>query len=634
MLNKIILISLSFFLLLPFTGLISQETKEVKKTSKETNENPTKSVSETSQTLPSSEAKEAEPEVTKKSTETISPVETKDTTPTSSAKEAVNIVLPEDYKSDQKGNMNIDHLRSIFVTPEQMGALRKSRMFWIDDKLKIGFHIRPRFESRQNADFNRNTDDYSSFTGQNTQLWFILDPSPYFSAKITIQDARLWGGNQNPTTGGDSRYALSNNSGREITPATTTTPTVQRTSTDIREAYILLKKNEKLPFDIQIGRQIFAYGDLKLLGPLNWLNNGFSFDGIRFKHESKYFSSHVFGSTLAEQHDAPGGLLTTNSRRRGSIDDAYFTGIYNTIKPWEHFWIDLYAFGLHKKWIPATTPAYPLPNAQITTEDRQKQRDNMLTTGFRITNRTNNNTLPKGKFWDWTIESAFQTGKNGEIINASWDYAQVTYDTKRVYKERVRYDSKFISAESGFLVLPSLRLGLGYTYASGDSNRNDGVSSTWNPLFPQIAGTLPYWNVMNGQSTMVGFQNVKSYSIRANYKTEKYGTFILAAYDILKAKSQDAWYNAAGGSVTNGSSENFGNERFKYNANAHLGKRLFYQYDITWVYNYGEHVSIWSGFSLIQAQDAVRNIRQVGEASRYNFEPTSRYFYFMVSAVL
>ena len=552
----------------------------------------------------------------------------------STVKDAVNTVLPESYKSDQKGNTNIEHLRSILVTPEQMGALRKSKTFWLDDKLKVGFHLRPRYESRQNADFNRNTDDYTNFVGQNSQVWFLLDPSPYFAAKITIQDARLWGGNQNSNAGGDTRYALTNNAGREITPASTTTPTVQRSSTDIREAYILLKKSDKLPINIQVGRQICAYGDLKLLGPLNWLNNGFSFDGVRFMHDSKYFSSHVMGSVLSEQHDAPGGLVTTNSRKRGSIDDAYFTGTYNTVKPWEHFWIDLYAFGIHKKWIPATSPSYALPNAQITTEDRLKQKDNLITAGIRITNRTNNNNLPKGKLWDWTIESALQTGKNGDIINASWDYAQVTYDGRRIYKERVKYDSKFVSAETGFLVLDNVRLGIGYTYASGDANRNDGVINTWNPLFPQIAGALPYWNMMNGQSTIVGFQNIKTYSARINYKTESYGTFILAAYDTQKAKSQDAWYNVAGGTVDGGSSESKGNERFKYDPNAHLGKRLFFQYDITWVYNYSENISIWSGFSLIQAQDAIRNVRQVGEANRYIFEPTSRYFYFMISAVM
>lgn len=579
--------------------------------------------------------KTADPEPVKSTTVAE---EKKDTTgsntPPAAESKTETKVFPEGYKSDQKGNMNIEHLRSILTTPEQMGAVRKSQLFWIDDKLKVGFHVRPRFESRQNADFNRNTDDYSNFTGQNTQVWFLLDPSPYFSMKVTIQDARLWGGSQNPGAGGDVRYALTNNAGREITPSTTTTPTVQRSSTDIREAYIMLKKSDKLPVNIQIGRQIFAYGDLKLLGPLNWLNNGFSFDGVRFIHDSKYFSSHVFGSALSEQHDAPGGLVTTNSRRRGSIDDAYFTGTYNTIKPWEYFWIDLYAFGIHKKWIPATNPAYALPGAQVTTQDRQRQKDNLITTGIRITNRTNNNTLPKGQRWDWTIESALQTGRNGEIINASWDYFQVNYDNQRIYKERVKYDAKFFSAETGFLVLDNVRWGIGYTYASGDPNRNDGSNSTWNPLFPQIAGALPYWNIMNGQSTIAGFQNIKTYSTRVQVKTEGFGTFIFAVYDNLKAKSQDAWYNVAGSAVDGGSSENKGNERFKYDPNAHLGKRLFYQYDITWIYNYSEYISIWSGFSLIQAQDAIRNTRQVEEAGRYNFEPTSRYFYLMVSAAL
>ena len=82
-------------------------------------------------------------------------------------------------------------------------------------------------------------------------------------------------------------------------------------------------------------------------------------------------------SVLSEQHDAPGGLVTTNSRKGGSIDDAYFTGTYNTVKPWEHFWIDLYAL-VFIKMDTTTNPAYALPNTQVTTEDRLKTKGIIL----------------------------------------------------------------------------------------------------------------------------------------------------------------------------------------------------------------------------------------------------------------
>jgi hypothetical protein len=545
----------------------------------------------------------------------------KETVAEAADKDPLKQIVPEGYKSPMKGNIHPEFLRSMFLTSEQMGAVKKTNSFWIDN-MKVGVYLRPRYESKQNFDFNKTTDDYTNYAAQTSQIWFLVDPSPYFAIKVTIQDSRVWGGSQTPT-GGDNRYALTTSAGYSYTG----TPVTVKNNTDIREAFIMLKKTDALPLNIQIGRQVFAYGDLKVLGPLNWLYNGFAFDGVRFMYDSKYFSSHLFGTVLSEQHSAPGGTITANGRTNGTIDDAYFTGTYNTIKPFDLFHIDLYGFGVHKKWI--------LNNNPLTTQDRSRQRDNLITGGIRITNRTANNNLPKGQIWDWTLESAWQTGYNGQRVNASWDILEQSWDGKRIHTERVKYDSRFFSGETGITVLDNLRLGVGYTYASGDPNRSDSKVGTWNPLFPQIAGSLPYWNIMNGQSTIVGFQNTKAYSFRVNYKTEKWGTFIFTTYDILKAKGQDAWYNVGGTAVSDGSSENFSND---YTKRDRLGKRLFYQYDFTWIYNYAESISIWSGASYIQAQDAVRNARENPNSTditkRYTFDGKALYFYLMVSAAL
>ena len=227
--------------------------------------------------------------------------------------------------------------------------------------------------------------------------------------------------------------------------------------------------------------------------------------------------------------------------------------------------------------------------------------------------------------------------RNGERVNAGWDYIGLEIEGKRVYTEKVKYDASFFSIETGILLLEKLRLGIGYTYGSGDPNRSDSDSraATWNPLFPQIAGSLPYWNIMNGQSTLLSFQNTKSYSLHLNLQTENFGTFIFVIYDNQKAKLQDAWYNVTGAAVKDGSSENYSND---YSKRDKLGKRLFYQYDFTWIYNYSEYVSIWSGFSYIQAQDAIRNVRDNPNSNnpvnRYTFDPKAIYFYFSVSAAI
>ncbi|TGK18738.1 alginate export [Leptospira fluminis] len=534
------------------------------------------------------------------------------------------------YASPWKGDIPIDYLRTLLVSPEQMKDTQKSNLFWVDN-LKIGFSVRPRYESRDHSNFSKRIDDYSSFVGQNTQLWFLLDPSPYFAIKVTIQDTRLWGGSQSAQNAGNWSYALTTGSGTTLTPGTATNTNL-RNPTDIREAFITLKKSDKLPISVMIGRQVFAFGDLKLVGPLNWLNTGFSFDGIRFVHDSKWFRSHVFGTILSDQYDAPYGLTTSNGKAKGTIDEAYFMGMYNTIKGNGLFDLDLYTFDISKKWIANPNPPVDMNDA------RSKQRDDLITAGFRLTNRTNSNTLPAGKIWDWTIESAWQTGYTGDRVKADWDILNIQAPSgKNFYTQRVQYDTRFLSLDTGVKILDNVRLGGGYTFASGDPNRSDAKVGTWQTLFPQVAGSFPNWNVMNGQSLLVGFANIRTYSARLNIKTENYGTLIFTIYDTYKATPQDAWYKVSGVPNTGASTENYSDNKFTID-NGRLGKHLMYQYDFTWIYNYSEYVSIWSGFSLARAEDAIRNARNNPYAAnpldRNTFTPNSKFFYLMVSVSL
>ncbi|MCB0410792.1 MAG: hypothetical protein KDD29_11275, partial [Flavobacteriales bacterium] len=142
-------------------------------------------------------------------------------------------IFPGDYKSPMKGNIHPEFMKSMFITPAQGKAIKTTNLYWLDT-MKVGFHLKPRYESKQNFDFNKTTDDYTSYAAQTSQVWFIVDPSPYFAIKVTIQDARVWGGSQAPDVG-ENRFGLATNAG-------TGAPKIAKNNTDIREAFIMIKK--------------------------------------------------------------------------------------------------------------------------------------------------------------------------------------------------------------------------------------------------------------------------------------------------------------------------------------------------------------------------------------------------------
>lgn len=536
----------------------------------------------------------------------------------------------EPYKSPMKGKLGGDYMRSMLLSPDHQDAVRKVDRLWFGDIFRIGFQARPRFDYSFNRDFDKRTQDGNNNGTQNSQVWFVIDPTPNVSAKVTIQDVRVFGGDQSRKDGQLGYLGLSNSAGVEVssTPSTTNTINVQN-RTGLREGFIILK-NLIPDVEFTVGRQIFGFGDNRYVGGRNDGQTGNSFDGAKAKYTpTKNITTEVFTSILSEESNAGSGNNTSNGLRKGTVNDTYLSGIYNTIK-FEDFLIDLYLFNIDRKWEQSitTTPA--------TSQDRTRQRDDLNTAGFRLSNRTNNNILPKVKSWDWTVESSVQFGNTGVKVNADWDVFQTTFNGQRVYSQRQQYDARFFLAQTGYTFFDRFRVGIQYSQGSGDSSRNDSRAKTFDASFATRSGGFPYFDSGAGITNTTFWSNTRIKSIHLMWNTEKLGRWIGVIYDTQKDQVNDAWYASGGAANTGLSYENTSGGRYggTNTLGQKAGKHLFYEYNLIWQYYLKEYVSIWAGASYLTAGDAIKGVRvnplATDATARYSLDNKSYSFFFFV----
>ena len=523
---------------------------------------------------------------------------------------------------------------------------------WLDG-FNISGLVRLRPEARSNTDFNRSTDDNPNYVGQKIQVGIDKKITDDILIKIIFQDSRVWGGSPGSKTG----LSTANDFSRE--------------SVDVRVAWAEVR-NLIGPIDLRAGRQLLKYGDERLVGALEWSNVGRSFDGILLKHDGDVFSSHLFGMVLAESDSDSGGntsgvgstkssgltytcapdtgICTVRAAVPRELDDAYFTGWYNTVRPSIFFQIELYYFGVYKKWIANTTPS--IVGAQITTQDRSRQRDILHTFGTRLTNRTQKNKASTP--YDWTLEYAVQRGTTGLMVNAGWDILQQTVpradvagnpvllangqpDTIRLYREKQRYAAWAFSGNAGFTIADFFRIGLEYSAASGDPNRTDGTVSTFNNLFPTNHN-------LYGQADLVSWQNMIGRSANASIDMGKFGKIRLAYWEIAKQALQDGWYGTTGALNTGTTTESSANARYGSftdstgvvsRGSGLLKKHLFREYDITYTLAMGTHLEWGAGYSHIVAGDSigdvVNDVYSPQAVRRPYFDPRADFAYLMMT---
>jgi hypothetical protein len=231
-------------------------------------------------------------------------------------------------------------------------------------QINFGGELRLRPEYRSNGDFNRDTKDTNSFVGSRLRLSALIEAAEDVSAKITFQDSRNWGEENNAT-------GLTNSGAQSI---------------DIHEGYVEFKNFLKTPFSFRAGRQELVYGDQRLIGNFNWSNQARAFDAFKIMYANHLLAVDVWTAKRKESNGTTAGIPDK---------DRDFSGIYST---WKTIVpggaIDLYALQDRE----GDTPAGAKPK-------------NIFTVGTRVAGKISS--------LDYALELPYQFGDNGTIVGIS-----------------------------------------------------------------------------------------------------------------------------------------------------------------------------------------------------------------------
>lgn len=479
-----------------------------------------------------------------------------------------------------------DTMRTMLLDPGIAAAVSKNQQLWINGVLRLGFYARPRSEIRDNLNFSASNTEKINRITQNSQIWFFLNPVRDFEMKITLQDSRVWGGEAGVKTGSTTSY-----DDRGVYFANGDNANT-RAETGVREAWLRYTNLGVAGLSVQVGRQVLAYGDQRMLGGANWNITGLSFDGIVLKYDARHFASDAILVKGTAKDGGANGITSETA----AYDDSYLSGLYNTLK-FDAVVVDVYGFGLFRHLATESTLGTTAASASA-------QQSNLYTFGARITNRTAGNKLPVGARWDATIEAAFQAGNAPDIY--------FTDATGTVASKSRTYNGKFIFAQTGYKVFDEIRIGAHIYYSPGTADRTSGSLDTFQTLPGPRFGGFPYLNVFNGISENMGMKNILTPAASVSYESKLFGDFILTYLYENKATPQDAWYAISGvanSSASGSTAARVSTEDANNSGTVALGRNVFQEVDLVWMKQFNGYVSLWVGIGYLHAGDAVRLAR-------------------------
>lgn len=322
-------------------------------------------------------------------------------------------------------------------------------------EVKVGGEIRVRGESVGSDGPGTN-----GMVLQRTRINVDAQVNETVKAYIQVQDSRSWG--RDGTTNGLGT------SGDE----TITIPTLPTTAkdykidnrADIKQAYFHLDKLLDQPLSLRVGRQVMAYGDHRLIGHLEWSNNGRSFDAMKLMYNAETLSIDLWSARVYE-------TTTTSS-------DSDFNGIYATYKGIPSNTVDLYFL----QDIVAKSVAAGAPNSA---NDANKGRD-VSTYGIRL----------NGKLLDldYTGEIAMQGGTRTDTGTS------------------VSQEASAYAVKAGYTIPPVMGLRIGAEY---DSATGDDTGTTKAEDFQNL---YPTNHSLYGFTDDIGWTDMKAFAIVASLK--------------------------------------------------------------------------------------------------------------------
>ena len=392
-----------------------------------------------------------------------------------------------------------------------------------EGKVVIDVQEKMRFEVRDNNfDFNSavNGPQDASWLLQRFRLGLSLQLTPWLKIYAQGQDVREIGGDRPNIPGvlgaeGDDIF-------------------------DLLKGYIQLG-NVKQGLSATVGRQFLAYGDQRLVGPLEWLNQARTFDAIKLRYAEAKWQLELFASSPVVFD--PRQFNQSQFFDQEESVSTLFSGAYLTTQfiPF-NLTTDFYVFNSRDQGIAAFGPI--LDDSDFWTIGTLWKGD-----------------AKKLASWDYTIEMAFQTGEvSGRDLTAFAGHWDVGYNwLQHPWKPR---------------------LGVQYNYGSGDDDATDGDLGTFQNLYPTN-------HLFYGFMDTTGWINLHNPQVNFSVSPTQKLKLMLDYHLYWNATNEDAWYRVNG--ITrvrplNAAARDADNFR---------GQEL----DFTAIYKANAHLSFMAGYS-------------------------------------
>lgn len=415
--------------------------------------------------------------------------------------------------------------------------------------IKLGGEIRTRWELQNAFDLDRdNTDDFFLIRTR-----FSIEATPIDNLRIFIeaQDARVGGDERDIRVGtrGDIQRVRFQ-------------PFHDDNNLDLKQGYFDIENIGGVPVTLRIGRQVLSYGEDRLVGSNNWDNFGRSFDAVKLIiHPAEGVQVDAWYAKVVEE---------LKDDRLDEDDDVDFYGVYATTSNFEDVGLktlDVYGLVLRDNGLDNTAKplalTYPVGIIKSLTADRTAT---IWTVGARAVG-----VLPMLETLDYNIEGAYQFGSIASSDISAWA----------------------IHSEVGFSmpdIMTGPRLGVFFSYASGDGSPGSGTSHTFNNLFPTNHNKYGTMDFMN-------WQNMYDIGGNLTVKPIEKLTAVVAYHHLGLAEENDAWYGSPRPDLYFGAGK-------KINIDGENG--VGDEVDLTLTYDYNKYVEFQGGYSIFVHGDLIR----------------------------
>jgi hypothetical protein len=301
---------------------------------------------------------------------------------------------------------------------------------------------------------------------------------------------------------------------------------------DIREAYARIGSDTEGLLDLVVGRQMFSFGDERVIGPSDWANMGRTFDTVRLDLHPKNVNVSIFAASVI---NAIGAHIDHH------IEGNNLYGIYISFRKLvPHAVLDPYLL-----WRVAPGNI-PLP------ETAGRGAMSEVTGGARLAG-----TLPQDFAYD--IEMNKQTGSLGLYSIDAW---AGHWNVGKTFVNTPGKPRPFVE----------------YNYATGNRNPQSNIWTTHDQIYPSSHDKMEF-------ADQFGWCNIKDLRVGVMQKLAKRWEFTEMVNNLWLATKNDAVYSASGAPYIaphpNATSTHLGTEvdligTFKQNAHVTYGSGIAY----------------------------------------------------------